>query len=235
MKAYIDLHIHSTLSPCADEDMTPNNIVGMAFLKGLNIIAVTDHNSIMNVKATMECAFKYGIKVIPGIELETKEEVHVICLLPSLEKAESFQELVWGRLPNLKNRPEIFGQQYVMDSEDNIIESVDKLLITATDICIDELFNIVENLGGVCIPAHVDRNSYSLIGNLGLIPESLPIKYIEISKNCSTEFLQRNTQLLNYKLLKSSDAHHLGDILEHESYLELPEVSISALLQKLKY
>jgi len=136
---FYDLHIHSALSSCAENDMTPNNIVNMALLKGLDFIAITDHNSAENVKAVMKCAQNKDIIVVPGMELETAEEVHLACLFPDLESVIEYSRKIYSSLPEIKNNERIFGQQLVVDSGDKIIRIVDGLLSTATRLTIDEI------------------------------------------------------------------------------------------------
>lgn len=222
MKYAVDLHIHSALSPCAHEDMTPNNIVNMAVMKGLDAIALTDHNSGANLEAVSICARNKGLVFIPGIELESCEEIHLVCLLPDLKSALKLHDIVQDSLPAIQNRKDIFGNQYIMDENDQIIGEENRLLITATSLTADEIFLLVRDLGGAVIPAHVDRPSYSMISNLGLIPEELRIKYLEISRDCDRyEFRASHPELDGYKLIKSSDAHYLGDILERESMIEV--------------
>ncbi len=235
MKAFYDLHIHSALSPCAEDEMTPNNIVNMAYIKGLDIIAVTDHNATLNCEAVFNCAKDRGIVVVPGIELETREEVHMICLFPGLEEVMKMHKEVSNALPGIENREDIFGQQIIMDEEDNIVRNYKPMLLTATNLSIDDVFEKVGKLGGVVVPAHVDRDSFSIISNLGIVPDYLNIKYLEISKNCViNEFLNKNSYLSTYNFLRSSDAHNLGKILEKESSIELKEISIECLIESLK-
>lgn len=234
MKAAVDLHIHTALSPCSDNAMTPNNIVNMAYLKGLDIIAITDHNSAENCEAVLKCAQSIGITVIPGMEIETQEEVHLICLFPSLDAVLQMQEKVYEALPPLENREDIFGQQLVMDEEDNIRYVSKRLLITATCLSIDDVFNIVGVLGGIVIPAHVDRESYSIISNLGSIPEELRVRYLEVSSGCDpAKFLQNNKQLLAFDFIRSSDAHYLENILERESFIDIESMSAKGLIRAL--
>ena len=235
MKAAVDLHIHSALSPCADKDMTPNNIINMAYLKGLDIIAVTDHNSAENLEPVLKCAGRRGILAIPGMEVETKEEVHLICLFPGLDEALKMQEYVYCSLPRLENREDIFGQQIIMDDDNNPAGFVDRLLLTAADIGIDEVFTRIDKLKGVVVPAHVDRESYSIISNLGIVPDNLDIKFLEVSRLCNTKKLaDRYGYLGGYEFIKSSDAHYLGDILERESFIEVQELSAECLIYSLK-
>ena len=128
---YYDLHIHTCLSPCGDDDMTPANIVGMSALKGLNVIAITDHNSCKNCAAAMALAKEYNITVIPGMELTTQEEVHVVCLFPTLEEAMAFDHYVEEHLLPIPNRPETFGKQQIMNENDEITGEDPILLISA--------------------------------------------------------------------------------------------------------
>lgn len=235
MKVYMDLHIHSALSPCADKDMTPNDIVNMAYLKGLDMIAVTDHNSVENIRAVLRCSADKNITIIPGMEVETREEVHLICLFPDLQAALSMQDIVYQSLPALKNREDIFGEQLILDENDHVVGHLERLLMTASGLGVEDVYTAVKDLGGAVIPAHIDRESYSLLSNLGFVPSDLNIKYLEISKKCNRdEFITKNPALKHYRFLRSSDAHTLGDILERECYLDLEEMSIQSLLKELK-
>jgi predicted metal-dependent phosphoesterase TrpH len=134
----IDLHIHSALSPCADDDMTPNNIVNMSVLKKLDIIAVTDHNSSRNCEAVMKCACSKGILALPGMELETREEVHLLCLFPGLEQAKHFQDMVYSALPDMENREQVFGRQIVFDENDMAAGTEKRLLLAAANLSLEE-------------------------------------------------------------------------------------------------
>jgi len=204
-------------------------------LKGLDIIAVTDHNSAQNFHAISKCGEQNGILVVAGMEVETREEVHLITLFPGLREALLMQEMVHGALPDLENREDVFGQQAVMDENDNIICYCKRLLITATALSLEDVFYAVNDLNGVVIPAHIDRESYSIISNLGLIPEELDIRYVEVSKGCDVEeYRKKNPSLDGFRFIRSSDAHTLGDILERESFIELEEVSAECLIRALK-
>lgn len=220
---YYDFHIHSALSPCGDEDMTPNNIVNMAKICGLDSIAVSDHNSVKNVSAVMEVGKKLGITVIPAMEVETEESVHILTLYPSLSAAEEVANAVYNALPDIKNRPEIFGRQIIMDSCDNITGFEEKLLISPAAISINSLFDMVTAVGGLFVPAHIDRHSYSILTTLGFMPQDLDIKMIEISKNTTDipAYLENRPELKKYKILRNSDAHYLENISERDAFLEL--------------
>jgi PHP family Zn ribbon phosphoesterase len=234
MKYAVDLHIHSAVSPCADKDMTPNNIVNMALLKGLDAIAVTDHNTGANLRAVDICARKAGLVFIPGIEVESSEEVHMICLLPDLERAHELHLIVQEALPDIKNRADIFGNQLIMDENDITIGEEQRMLITATRLSVDDICMTVRSLGGAVIPAHVDRTSYSMISNLGFIPEELGFKYIEISKACDRYgYRAAHPELDRYRFVQSSDAHYLGDMLERCSMLDAEGLCADAIVRAL--
>ena len=175
-----DLHIHSCLSPCGDDDMTPGNIVGMAAIKGLDVIAVTDHNSCRNCPAVMKLAQQFGVLAIPGMEINTSEEVHAVCLFPSLEQALAFDDYVYERLMKFPNKEEIFGRQQLMDEEDREIGTEPYLLISSVDISFDRLWGLVRSYEGAMFPAHVEKDANSLIANLGFVPPDSKFKTAEL-------------------------------------------------------
>ena len=235
MKCYFDLHIHTALSPCADPEMTPNNIVNMAILKGLDFIAITDHNTTGNLQAVIRCAQNKGLIVIPGLEIETCEEVHMICLLPSLEDAQKLDSILRKYLPTISNREDIFGAQILYNEYDQIVGYEEQLLVTATSLSIERVKKLVEELGGIAIPAHVDRPSFSIFSNLAFIPEELNFTAVELSKKVNIqEFIEKNPTIEKYRLIKNSDAHFLHDISERENYLDLKEKSIDCFISYLK-
>ena len=217
MEYYYDLHIHSALSPCGDNDMTPNNIVNMSIIKGLDIIAVTDHNSCGNVRAVMEVAGD-NLLVVPGMEVETSEEIHVVCYFPTIEAAEKMWEFVKVNMQDIKNREEIFGEQLYMDAEDNVIGKEELLLVTATKLSIYEVVKKAKECGGVAVPAHIDRDSYSVLSNLGFMPPDLEVSAVEITPKNREKLAQ---DYKNQKILSSSDAHYLENIAAPECTIEL--------------
>ncbi|MBE6753873.1 MAG: PHP domain-containing protein [Ruminococcaceae bacterium] len=221
---YYDLHLHSCLSPCGDADMTPNNIAGMATLCGLNIVALTDHNTCRNCPAFYRAAKKNGIIPVAGMELTTAEEVHVVCLFERLEDAMAFDELVAARLMPIMNEPEIFGEQLILDENDEPIGTVDTLLISATDIGIDEVPELVEGLGGICYPAHIDRKSNSIINQLGFFPEFPVFGCVELREaEKLAELTQQFPLLAGKKVVCSSDAHYLTQMRDKQAYFELED------------
>ncbi|MBR4950276.1 MAG: PHP domain-containing protein [Clostridia bacterium] len=230
-KLFYDFHIHSCLSPCGDEDMTPNNIVNMAMLNGLNCIAVTDHNCVLNCEAAINIGKKQGITVLPGMELETSEEVHILCLFPCLEKAKSFSDYVSSNMPKIPLDKEIFGEEIIMDDEDKIIGNLDTLLNVATFISCDDISKIIKDYGGVAIAAHVDKMANSIISNLGFITEEMGFSTIEFSKNCPEDFLSSKKYLDGYNYLYNSDAHYLWDINDNNRFIEVEENTPEAIIE----
>ena len=212
MIIFSDTHIHSALSPCASHDMTPNNIVNRAVCNRLNLISVTDHNSVLNCRPVHECAKKSDLMFIPGMELETSEEIHMICLFKDLDSAYEMQDYVWKRLPEIKNRKDIYGEQFVFDDRDNVIDEVDKLLLAPADIDVYSAIEIVNDLKGIIYPAHINRDSYSIITNLGSIPIDLNIEYVEAT--CNDMY---NGIYDKYQVIYSSDAHSLERILASDN------------------
>ncbi len=230
-----DLHIHSCLSPCGDEDMTPANIVGMAVVKELDVIALTDHNSCKNCPAFLKVAKQYGITAIPGMELTTREEVHVVCLFEQLEDAMRFDTYVYEHLLNIKNEEKIFGTQFIMNEEDVIIGKVEKLLINATDISFDEVYDLMKQYDGVMIPAHIDKSSTSLLSNLGFIPPDSRFKTVELKNLKKLHSLQeKHSYLKECTIITSSDAHYLQDINEPTHTILVPNVSPVGVITALK-
>lgn len=235
MELAVDLHIHSALSPCADNDMTPNNIVNMAVLKGLNLISVTDHNNAKNLPAIWEVAVKCGIMLLPGIEVATKEEAHILCYFKTVDAAVEFGNAIYKILPNIGIDENIFGEQLLFDCNDNITGKLDKLLLSSANISVSSLFDMAKDYDGICIPAHVDRSSCSIISNLGFIPADLNIASVEISSSDSLKPASRIYPLIkNFRTIRSSDAHYLWDILERESFICLDELSMTNIFNYLQ-
>lgn len=235
MKYYYDLHMHSCLSPCGDMDMTPNNIVGMSKLLGLDVIALTDHNSVLNCEAVMKLGVENDLCVIPGMELTTMEEIHVVCLFPTLEKALLWNDYVREHQMQFPNRVDIYGRQVIMNELDEEIGEVDNLLILATDISVMNVKELVESFDGVCYPAHINRDSMSIISSLGDIPPECDFKTAEVSSSGNVEQLKASYPILNDMLIvRDSDAHYLENMKDAENFFELETLSIDSVLQKLK-
>lgn len=231
---YYDLHIHSCLSPCGDDDMTPANIAGMAAVKGLDVIAVTDHNSCKNCPAVLAAAQEYGILAIPGMEINTSEEVHAVCLFEELKAAMDFDAYVYERLMAFPNKEEIFGRQLIYNKEDEICGTVPNLLINATDISFEGLWELVRGFGGVMFPAHVDKTANSLIANLGFIPPDSKFVTAEVKDLGKLHRVRReNPYLEGCRIISDSDAHYLEDIHEPQLRLQVRERSVRGVLEVL--
>lgn len=228
-----DLHIHSCLSPCGEEEMTPNNIVGMAQVLELSILAVSDHNTALQLPAIEKLAREAGILFVPGIEISTAEEAHILSLFPDVPSALAMGEEVYAALPPVKNRPEIFGNQFILDENDEKIGELDKLLINATTLSIGEVFQRVRAHGGVPVPAHIDKNAYSVIASLGMIPPELGVKAVEISDSGRKKGYRPPEE--GVFVLNDSDAHCLDVMCGHEAgEIELDRWSVRALLELLR-
>lgn len=227
MKLYYDFHIHSALSPCGDNDMTPNNLINMSIIKGLDAVALTDHNACENVRAAAAVA---GDKIIfiPGMEVETSEEVHIVTLFPTADAAEKMQRILTDSSPFIPNRPEIFGNQYIMDENDEICGEIDRMLVTASGLDIYTVVAAAKDLGGIAYPAHIDRESYSVLSNLGFIPPDLDISAVEITEKSRTALEGEYSN--RYNIITSSDAHYLWDISERNHYIEVSDASVRGIL-----
>ena len=228
---YYDLHIHSCLSPCADNDMTPNNIAGMAALKGLQIVALTDHNSCKNCPAFFEACKRQGIIAIAGMELSTAEDIHLVCLFERLEDAMRFDLVVHEHLVKIPNKPLIFGEQLILDGDDEQIGAEERLLISATDLWMTDAINLAKSYGAHVHPAHIDRESNGIISVLGDIPEEYGFKCVEYNgADRIDEIKSRYSVAKKSKHIVSSDAHHLWDINEAEHFIELDDEPYSSAL-----
>lgn len=233
MKVYYDLHIHSALSPCGDDDMTPNNIVNMAKLSGLDVIAITDHNSVGNCSSAVAVGKEVGVVVLFGMELETAEEVHVVTLFPDEESAVEFGKIVNERRFKIKNDEKVYGKQTYLDENDEVTGNEEYLLVTATTIGVYEVVALAEQFGGIAYPAHIDRYSHGLIQMLGDIDQDMGFSAVEVSANASDEFVAKYEKL-GYQIVRSSDAHYLHNLNEQNSnFFELEEVTAQAVLKKL--
>ena len=228
MKTYqAELHVHTVLSPCAGVEMIPPLIVQQALQAGLNLIAITDHNASENVPAVIAAAKGEDLAVLPGMELQTEEEVHSLCLFDTMEQLQALQEVVDGALPDTPNNVEFFGEQFIVDETGDFIRRKDELLINNTTLSLEEAFRIVTNLGGLFIPAHVNRQAFGLIYHLGFVPMDLDLQAIEISRHITPEdAIIKYPQLANYPLIQSGDVHYLADFLGvNQFFMEKPSIS----------
>lgn len=210
--------------------MTPANLCGMAMLKGLQMIALTDHNTARNLPAAEKCCEAYGLLLIPGMEITTKEEVHCLGYFPTVGRALDFGEFLRPHMPKPKNKPKLFGNQLVMDEDDSVVAEEDLLLIGASDLSLSQVCAQVRAFGGVPVPAHINRGSNGLLVNLGFVPEDLNLSAVEVWRGLPCP----HTPQQGRAILHSSDAHYLGDILEAEVQTALSEPSVPAFLDMLR-
>ncbi|MBQ8302957.1 MAG: PHP domain-containing protein [Clostridia bacterium] len=226
---YYDLHIHSCLSPCGDDDSTPNNIAGMATLCGLNIVALTDHNTCKNCPAFFEAAKSYGIIPIAGMELTTSEDIHVVCLFEHLSDALEFDKYVEDNRVKIKNKPEIFGKQTVLDKNDEPLCEVESLLINATNISVEDVCDVVASYNGICYPAHIDRDANGIIAVLGSLPDC-GFKFYELHDGDRIDEFSERYGIPKERFIISSDAHYLTDMRDKEAYLDIEDEPYSSSL-----
>ena len=207
-KFFADLHVHTALSPCAGDSATPPNIVASAIENGMQMIAVTDHNSAENVGSVVKCGKIHGLKVIPGMEIASREEVHLVCLLDTVDNALELQQIVYAALPDEPNRPDYFGRQLVMDGEGTVTGECTRLLMGAADLPFDTIIREVHRLGGLVIAAHVDRPSFSVIANLGMVPPGAELDAVEISASLTRdEAIALFPSIEGFPVMAASDAH----------------------------
>lgn len=226
---YYDFHIHSCLSPCADNDMTPANIAGMGTLAGLNIMALTDHNTVKNCPAFFKAAKQNGIIPIAGMELTTAEDIHVVCLFERLEEAMVFGDEVEKRRMLIKNRTDIFGEQLIVDELDNLIGVEENLLSNATSISYDEVPEFVSEFKGICYPAHIDRQTNGVIYTLGTFPEKPFFGCAELhDEGKIQELVEKHPVLNGKKIIIGSDAHYLWDIRDKKAYFDIDDEPYSS-------
>lgn len=230
MKCFYDFHIHSALSPCADDDMTPADIVNMAALKNLDVIAISDHNSVKNCNCAIEYSKKNGGPlVIAAMELTCEEDIHILCLFKNIFFAQDFENYIYKDKLKIKNKPDIFGQQCIYDINNNLSGYEEYLLTTATAVPCYKAAEIVKGFGGVAVPAHINKDSNSLISILGGIDKSMGFNTVELYSNNKEISKYSN----DYNVLLNSDAHSLGHISEAENFIEIEEISSDCIIEYL--
>ncbi len=233
MRLAFDLHMHSCLSPCGGEDNTPANLAAMCALAGLQVVALTDHNTTGNCLAFCAAAKRHGLLALPGMELTTAEEVHVVCLLPDLDAAAAFGQYVRARLPPIRNDPDQFGPQVLMDDGDGILGEETAFLAGATSVGIYDVHRLVTSYGGVAYPAHIDRPAFSLLGGLGLWDPDMGFPLAEVTPNCPPT-LKNRPDLAGVPLIVDCDAHYLDQIPDAHQYMDLPQATVQAVLDWLR-
>ena len=227
-----DLHIHTCLSPCTELDMSPKGILTAAKKRELDIIGICDHNSSENSLAVMNAAKKMNISVFPGMEVTSKEEVHVLALFDEIENALKLQKFVYKNLPG-ENDEKAFGMQVVVNEKEEVLGFNKKLLIGATTIPLEEVIRLIHSFSGIAIASHIDRESFSIIGQLGFIPDNLELDALEISPNISFgEAKKRYTD--HFPITCSSDAHFPDDIGKSFTSFLLEDGTVAEIKKALK-
>lgn len=228
MKICYDLHIHSALSPCAENDMTPINIVAKASACGLEMLSITDHNAIDNVASAMLVGEALGVTVVPGIEVQTSEEIHFVCYFETFDDLKNFYKNL--SFVVVKNRPDIFGEQLIINEDDEIVGSVERLLITSSNTSESDISKLAERYNGVAIPAHIDRDYNGIIAILGTLPNGY--SSVELSGNCTD--VQRQEFEKSHRILIGSDSHTIEAIGVRKHLINLEQNTPKALLKYLK-
>lgn len=223
---WADLHVHTVLSPCAEVEMIPPLICRQARQLGLALLAVTDHNACHNAEAMIEAGAGSGIHVFPGLELQSREEVHLLCLFDTVGQCREWQQIVFDKLPRLANREQIWGAQFLVDATGEWRGSEDRLLAVSADLGLEEVVRLVEAGQGIVIPAHVDRPSFSLLANLGWIPEGLAVPALEVTPRfVPEEGFRKWPQLVSRTLIVGGDAHRLREMQRRTRFwIEAPRI-----------
>lgn len=233
-KYYYDLHVHSCLSPCGDDESTPNSIAGMATLCGLNVVALTDHNTTRNCPGFFEAAKRHGIIPIAGMELTTAEDIHVIFLFETLETALEFDKDLQAQRILIENRVDVYGEQMVMNGNDEVLETEKYLLSNATMISVDDCPKLAEKYGAICYPAHIDRQANGIIATLGTFPDIKGFKCFELHDGEKEEELRNLYPLGDRKCVVCSDAHYLWDLRDENKFFLIDDEPYSSDLVRRK-
>ena len=230
MKMYkTDLHIHTCLSPCAELEMSPRNIVRQAKRRGLDLIGICDHNTCENVPYVKKSAEKEELNILGGIEVTSKEEVHILALFDNEEELFSMQKIIYENLHGI-NDEKLYGIQVVVDENDEALEFNNKFLIGATELSVDEIVNTIHELHGLAIASHIDRESFSIIGQLGFIPNRLQIDALEVSTSDRAD----SFKYITLPLITSSDAHKLSTIGSSLTQFFMEEVNLEEMKKSLR-
>ncbi len=227
-----DLHMHTCLSPCAEIDMTPREIVTVSLKRELDVIAITDHNSAENVDAAWKAAKGTGLTVLAGMEVTSSEEVHTIALFESSDAARALQDIVHRNLPSGENDERLYGHQIIVNEDNEVLGFNRKLLIAATNLTVHALLDLIKSLGGISIASHVDREAFSVLSQLGFIPQDLFFDALEFSPRLARNEAESAFQgLKRFPWVAFSDAHHVKDIGRRITTFTMREPSLHEMLQ----
>ncbi|MCL1848743.1 MAG: PHP domain-containing protein [Clostridiales bacterium] len=231
----IDLHMHSPLSPCAEDSMLPERVVARALDYGYDVIAITDHNGTDNARVFCEAGKDIGLIVVPGMEMETQEGIHLVCLFETVDALMAWDESLQPYKSLMKNDSRYFGHQWVITKSGDKLHEVEQMLLASTELSIDEAIPAVHQYKGLCIAAHADRQAYSVTGVLGVIPEHLPFDGIELTRHLPRdEALLGDISRQGYRYITSSDAHDLDQIGEIHCAAYLDHWSLGELALAMK-
>lgn len=233
MRYFYDLHIHSALSPCADVLMSPNNILNMSYLKELNIIAVTDHNSCLQLDVIEELKDSYEMLIVPGAEIEVKEKYHVVCLFKTFDIARKFQKALNVYLDKKMHDEELYGEQSLFDALDDVISNYQVSLMGSSNIALLDLRKIVKGLDGIMILAHIEKYNVDIFDKIKTIYQNA-FDAIEVNASYDITKIENKLKELSYVVLRNSDAHQITDISEPLHSIELEELSIDCLFEYLR-
>ncbi len=229
-----DLHVHTVLSPCGSLEMSPKAIIAEALNKHIDILAITDHNSTRQCRVAMELGERAGITVWGGAEINTREEVHCLALFDDKMALGEFQQWLDKWLPNIKNKPHLFGDQVWVDADENILGEEERLLISALDRSLEQSYEAVHELGGLFAPAHIDRPSNSLTRQLGFVPPGIRADALEVSSRASWELITGRGWNRIWPLIAGSDAHRLEQLGTHLTLAEMEQPTLAEFRKALK-
>lgn len=228
----LDLHIHTCLSPCGESEMVPTAVIEQARKKNLDGIGICDHNSAENAMAVKKAGEREGVYVFGGLEITSSEEVHVLALFEDSTKLEGMQNIVYRALSG-ENDENYFGRQLIVDEHDHIIGSTQKLLIGSSSMSVNQVVSLIHHLGGIAIASHIDRESFSIVGQLGFIPKELSLDAVEISPRCEPTKMADYVKY-GFPLVRFSDAHFLPDIGKTFTIFYINELSLTEIIKALR-
>ena len=232
MKVKVELHVHSRLSACADTDNTVCNIANLSVMTGTQILALSDHNTCLNFPAFEKVCKHIGLVPVPAIEVTTAEDIHVLCLFENFDAAKTLSDKIYDSLPKVEVNRKFYNPQLVLDEDDQAVYEEPYLLNLATQFDVYSLAEEVNSLGGIAIPAHIDRESNGILAVLGAIPDDLNVSCVEVSYECDESVYREYAK--KYNVIRSSDAHCLEDLCKNEFYLDVDRMSAKALIERLK-
>ena len=231
----IDLHVHTPLSPCGEDSMLPAPLVGRFLDYGIDVIAITDHNAVDNVRVYCEEGEAQGLIVVPGMEMETREGIHLVCLFPSCEMLYAWDENLRPFKTEMKNDSQYFGHQWVLSRAGEHLREEGRMLLMSQDISVDDAIPMVHRFGGLCIAAHVDRESNGLTAILGVIPAYLPFDGIELTRHLPRDpTLLQEIQRQGYRYITACDAHDISQVGEIHCAAYLDHWSLDELALAMK-